>query len=696
MFRALAGRFFLSAAFLAPMAACSGGSSVPPPTKVVQPTPSAQPSQVASETASATFTIVVPATAKSATARRPNYISTATKSIKLASTALLPSSPVILNVANSGTGPGTGSGTSTSGSCTETPPTTGPFTCTMHVNLVVGSDSITLSTFDASGATGNLLSQQSATVTVLEGIANGPSDGQSNASEFAIVLDANAAVMTVSATAACQAGPVGTAIATVATAPVSFTVAYADLATKTVTAPGLPTLAVTSSGLSGGTIGITINQAAQTFTLTPSATGVSGTVTVKATPPNASDNLSFSLTKSFTFSSGGTEPASFLAVPEQGGTSPGQLNLYTIVVGVGSGSPDSLFAASPATLSDVNNDVDNPQAVAFDASGNLLIANGGTTVGGDTGNVACVPAGAITTAATTSTDVTTFADDPDSIAYGTDGSIAIANEAGGAAEALATYVLSGDYVAAPTSRDVAGNGAISVAALASGAYAVSLPTLNKVDIETSGGATIPITNATNIVSPESLAWDPANSQLAVNNNPSDPTTTNAYVSFFTQAGAFVNHVLLTDPSDGNQYTGAQNPGTLAASADGHIAAVAYDCSGYEAVFVFGNTPARSLIGLIPFNTTMVADGGTDLIYGGNANVRSLTWLSNTKLLVALESTGSSTSIPDSHEGLYIFDISASATPAGFNDCTADAATAGPKQTGFLHTTLPPLATAYKP
>jgi hypothetical protein len=694
MLRDLAGPVLSIAASALLLTACSGGSSAPSsPVKSVVPTP--QPTQNARLAASATFTIVVPASAKAGASRRPDYISAATKSIELSSSELVPAGPVVLNVTNTGSGPGAGSGANTSGSCIGTP-TTGPFTCTLKVNLAIGADTVMLSTFDAAGAAGNLLSQQSANVSVLEGVANGPADGQSNASEFAITLDANAATMTVSATSACESGAVATTVATVNTTPVTFVVGYTDLATKTVTSPGLPALAVTSSGVTGGSIGISIDQATASFVLTPSGPGVGGTILVRATPANASDNLAFLFTKSFTFSSGASEPPNLLAVPEQGGTAAGQVNLYAITVGSGSGSSDSFVAASPATLSDENNDVDNPQAVAFDATGNLLIANGGTTVAGDTGNVACVPAGAITTGAAASTTTSTFADDPDAIAYGSDGSIGIANEAGGATEALATYDLAGNYVAESTAHDIAGSGAISVAALPNAAYAVSLPAQNKVDIISSGGTTTQVTSATDIVSPESIAFDLKNQQLLVNNNPSDPTSQNAYVSFFNSSGGFLNHVLLTDAA-GNQYTGAENPGTLAASADGHIAAVAYDCTSYEGVFIFDGTAAHHFMAVIPFNATTTSGGVTE-VYGSNASVRSLTWLSNTKLLIALESTGSSTAVADPHEGLYTFDISASAAPAGFDDGCVDlsAEPLAPKQTGFQHTTLPPLATAFDP
>ena len=49
----------------------------------------------------------------------------------------------------------------------------------------------------------------------------------------------------------------------------TFNVAYADADGGTVVAPGLPKLSVTATGVTGGSIGVSVNQAAQSYTLRP-------------------------------------------------------------------------------------------------------------------------------------------------------------------------------------------------------------------------------------------------------------------------------------------------------------------------------------------------------------------------------------------------------------------------------------------
>ncbi len=75
-------------------------------------------------------------------------------------------------------------------------------------------------------------------------------------------------------------------------------------------------------------------------------------------------------------------------------------------------------------------------------------------------------------------------------------------------------------------------------------------------------------------------------------------------------------------------------------------------------------------------------------------VNSLSWLSNTKLLIALQSYNGSTAT--AQNGLYIFDISATAVPTGYDDVSCSAFAAAPKQTGFVHINNKPLGTAFKP
>ncbi len=74
---------------------------------------------------------------------------------------------------------------------------------------------------------------------------------------------------------------------------------------------------------------------------------------------------------------------------------------------------------------------------------------------------------------------------------------------------------------------------------------------------------------------------------------------------------------------------------------------------------------------------------------GLAAVRSMTWLSNTKLLIALQSNAAG------KRGRYIFDISASGAFSGYDPgsgCPAESN--GPVQSGFKSLTNVPYGTAY--
>jgi hypothetical protein len=69
-------------------------------------------------------------------------------------------------------------------------------------------------------------------------------------------------------------------------------------------------------------------------------------------------------------------------------------------------------------------------------------------------------------------------------------------------------------------------------------------------------------------------------------------------------------------------------------------------------------------------------------------------LSNTKLLVALQSFNGSAAT--AQNGLYVFDITASAVPAGFDDVSCSAFASAPLQTAFVQLSSKPLGTAFKP
>ncbi len=202
-------------------------------------------------------------------------------------------------------------------------------------------------------------------------------------------------------------------------------------------------------------------------------------------------------------------------------------------------------------------DVDNPLNLVFDSTGDLLIGNGGTTTGvpQDNGNLACVPVGAIATGQNSATTVTMNVDDPVGIAYDSrDGSVAVANNPTSAPEQLAEFLLTGNYTAAATGRDLAVSGMGSfgltnLPTLGAGSYAISLTTgLENDPAHNTGSAKIAIVTPTSATSssevtsfrlgrgtnctanpcaipatygidiPHQIAWDTTNSQLVIANN----------------------------------------------------------------------------------------------------------------------------------------------------------------------------------
>jgi len=703
------------------VAACSGGGTrgtLPQPV----PTSSSSAAAYNGPLASVTFTFRIPGPSTSANTRRPLYVSSATKSIKLVlntSSTLTVSQVTAYNLRPWGT---INVGTLPNATC---PASGSDFVCTVAILIPPGSDNLTFSLYDNTNATGNILSQQIQTLTVTVGTSN----------SFNVIFDANANIMTVNGSGSCQNGPIGAVFGSVGTTPVTFSVAYTDLAGKTIVAPGIPVLAIqdntatyqTASGTingTGGTIAFTINQAAQTFTLTPSnSTTTNATVNVKATPANStgsSDGLAFTKTKAFAFSTGTAPPASnFLAAVEQIGTNTGQVDFFTVTFG-----PDTFSAFSPATLAVTNStneskpDVDNPLSLAWDSNGDLLIGNGHNG-GASLGNMACVPVGAIATGANTATTVSTNVTSPFAIAYDSrDGSVALADKPAGAPVQLSEYLLTGNYTAAPGTgagtRNLVAAGlgddyVVNLPTQTAGTYAAALTDGCEVDPahKTCGGGTITgtskiaklsptgvetdITDTTTfaIDIPFGLAWDGTNSQLVIANN----SVWHPSVSFYSLPSTQVK-VITTLGAD----AGPRKDTLVAASPDGHVAVAQLSSagSGYMLVQVYDNTASRNPVGgPIPFNATSDAGVCSNYSFGTDgATVQALTWLSNTKLLIAVLVT--SGGAYQATNGLYIYDISATAIPAGFNDETCLAYLTAPKQSGFQHLNKTPFGVAFKP
>jgi hypothetical protein len=523
----------------------------------------------------------------------------------------------------------------------------------------------------------------------------------------------------VSGTSACTNGAITTSFGSIGTTPVTLNVGFTDAAGKTIVAPGLPIIKVqdntatyqSTSGTingTGGTVGFSINQSTQTVTLTPSTSNITNAaVNVEGVPPSASDGLSFASVKSFTFSTGTAPPSSFLSVIEQLGAASGKIDLYTVSLGASDTFTPYVVSGGGTSLAVTNSvnegkpDVDNPRAMLFDSNANLLVANGGQGgTGGDFGDFACIPAGSISTGAAVSTTTSTNALDPESIQIGTDTSVAIGNVPTSATYNAVTYVLGSVYAAAPTARNIANPGGasavgtfdvVALPTLTAGTFAAAITngtTISRIVIKAPGGAETSVTDAT-LYSPHALGWDAANGQI-VSAGLVDPSNNKAYLDFFTTAGTKVKSVLIRDDGFGSSLLEGDR---VAVSPDGHVAVAGVGATGLPEVQVYDNTASRAAVGgVIPYDACTTA-ACTANVYGNNPVVTSVHFLSNTKLLVTLGDTSTT-----SKQGVYTYDISQLVQPCScFDPFTGAQQANSPKQTGFLQfATNPPLGAAYKP
>jgi hypothetical protein len=727
------GKFFscfLASVAAASLAACGGGSHSTLPHAGPASNGAAQYDGPLADT---TFKITIPPPPKtSGKQRAPQYVSSGTTKVVFT-----------LNTASRLTAAQvTSFNTSSLGSFaitlnSPTCPGTGPWTCTLTVKLPPGTDNLTIAAEDS---TGNVLSEQIQTFTVTVG---GSAAGANN---FSATLDANANTMTIGTTSGFCAGsfnvsPGGT-VPTVGTSTLTFNASYTDLAGQTFVNPtGKPILSVnghtddnggagyTITG-TGGNVTVKVNQSTQSYTLAATTSSTTATINVAATPANTNsptnDGLSFNKTLSYTFQSGPAPPPSFLAAIEQTGGNTGKVDFFTI------NTVNNQFTVnSPATLTSTNPgagpDVDFPQDLLFDTNGDLMIANGGAG-NPDFGNFACIPAGAITTGANAATVLTANMNDPKFIEIGTDSSVALGNVPASSATKTPTFVLSGTYTAAASTRTITNTdypslgvtGLVAVPTSAThpaGSYAVTLTngsTTSHVVVKHPDGTVLQIDNA-NLVAP-SLGIDTnasPNQLVAASKNGA-----HSYINFFNLlTGALIKQFVIEDTgcysSGATPYAGCP-PNTAsgfsnmkaditAVSSSGYVAVSGITNSGEPEVQVYDNTANRNQVGgPIPYDATTTA-GGTTWNYstsGGsspNIIVHAMRWITGTKLLVSLETGTAAT------QGLYLYDV----TQTG-SGCVAPASTTGcfdangnvfpntVKLVGFQQLTNIPLSVAYKP
>jgi len=708
------------------LAGCGGGShssTLPQPAPVSSTAPAAPYS---GPLADATFRITIPGPkAGTSKSRRPSYVSSATLSVKFFINSSTLISGATLTAYNARPQNQFDVGTLPNATC---PASGSDFVCTVKIQLPPGTDNTTVTAYENTGGTGNILSQQIANFNVVAATAN----------SFNIILDANAATLTVSATSGFCAGSFTVSnaqtVATVGTNSVTFNASYTDPATKTIVGPGLPVLAVNGhtndNGGSGysdpGNLNVKVNQTNQSYTLSITTGTGTASVAVTSTHP-AGDGLTFSYSLNHSFQAGGTAPANFLAAIEQTGTNAGQIDLFTINTANDSFStyaPSPTLAVQPAPVAGnaQNSDVDFPQDILFDTNGDLLIANGGGSVSGvDFGNFACVPAGAITTGANAATVLTNNMNDPEYIALGTDSSVALGNVPGSSLVHVPEFVLGSTYAAASTTRDIVqadypGLGVQGIVPLPTsaqnpaGSYAVSITngtTTSHIIIKHPDGSTQQIDDA-NLIDPV-LGFDSATDQIVAangNDNRSMPPHV-YYLTFFSTTGSKVKQIVIQDtgcfglegpnaPYAGcppNTATGHSNMkgSVVAASSSGYVAVGGITASGLPEVQVYDNTANRNPVGgPIPYDGT-TTKGGAVFVYGSVPIVHALRWITGTKLLVSLESNAAG------KQGLYIYDVSKPlASPCTCYDPNTNQFPNSPQQTGFQPITKIPSSVAYKP
>jgi sugar lactone lactonase YvrE len=429
---------------LAGLAGCTGGSHT-----VVPPSSVGTPASKGPSAATATFKITIPARSATAAARTPHYVSAATQSIV-----------ITLTTVNGATFTGTPASIA-SNLTTSNPACTGiPLTCTVVAPAAVGNDAFTVATYDAqqtsaspASPTGQLLSQATVTVAVAA--------SQPNVAP-PLVLNGVAASITLSPPAADPhiLGTPSTRIQIIGNQPYTFTVNGRDADGNIIVDPGSPTFTMQSSSsavvitpVAGGSNAYAVQARAYSASpVTLSVTGPNGTPTLTVTvttvqelwvanpynstitayagtPPTriTADTISAGLLgpKSLAFDAHGVLwVANYANVTAYSGTT--QIAADTITAGLSapsaltfdangllwvgdwpSGSPGSINAYSGATQvpgSTITNPqgltsgLYGPRGLAFDASGNLWVGNGGGNV-----NTVTVYAGATQLGASTIT-----------------------------------------------------------------------------------------------------------------------------------------------------------------------------------------------------------------------------------------------------------------------------------------------------
>jgi sugar lactone lactonase YvrE len=332
------------------LAACGGGGSTTLP-------PGGEVGSVKSvATAKATFVFTIPKAPVHSSAtnrsRKPLYLSALTASIQLGLTSAsaglpVPNDPSVINTPAGG-GPCVASASS--------------LTCTLTASLPVGTDALTIGSYDQpNGAAGggNRISQQTTTVTIVQGAVNGPP-----AAGFAITLDANPGAIAVTPPSAGVSGSVGAGFTLGGASAVQFGVTISDADGTALTSNVIPGSPVLSASSTSAKFGVSVTQSPYALVITPAGSSGSGTITLRAAPATSTSGLGTGSTLSFSVSY--AAQANLVAIAGSDSSGGNQIDLYTF--------DGTSFSSSPYGI--VPNSALTPYgatSLAFDASNELYL-----------------------------------------------------------------------------------------------------------------------------------------------------------------------------------------------------------------------------------------------------------------------------------------------------------------------------------
>ena len=324
------------------LSACSGGGNAPFTSTAVATSGSPVASDARDVATSFTFTIPRSSAHAAANRRDPLYLPLTTMSLAVALVTVggvAPSptpSPTIVNVSG----------------CAST---SGDYTCTVAVGLPIGTDVVLVKSFDAAGGSGNVLSQQNGTFTVVAASAN----------NFTMTLDAKPGAIVVSG-AGCSGSPL--TCTTSGTSALSLTLTVADahgtaLATNTI--PGSPVISVVSSNTAIATV--TAAQTPYGITVTPVAIGTA-TIAVTAHPASGTSGLTAT-----------TLYFNFVVAPQLSGPAgvavDGAGNIYVANTSANNVKIFTSAGVASSIAGGIITGLSGPWGVAVDGAGNIYVAN---------------------------------------------------------------------------------------------------------------------------------------------------------------------------------------------------------------------------------------------------------------------------------------------------------------------------------